>query len=106
MLKIHQFVVKKCIKSYSSAASASAAPAEAESENLTKEKSLNHIQLIGRVGQDPKIGGIHKDPESENTDNKHRKVVMFSLATNGYMGLDDNGFAKNRTDWHRICVMD
>lgn len=59
-----------------------------------RERSLNRIQLIGRVGADPKIGG-----------NQRYKVVTFNLATNEYAGTDTkSGQVKQRVDWHRIAI--
>ena len=42
-----------------------------------RERSLNRVQLIGRVGADPKVGGTQK-----------HKVVLFNLATNEYAGTN------------------
>ncbi|CAF1023748.1 unnamed protein product [Adineta ricciae] len=68
-------------------------PVEA-SETTGRERSLNRIQLIGRVGADPKIGGTQR-----------HKVVTFNVATNEYAGTDaQNGEVKQRVDWHRIAV--
>ena len=59
-----------------------------------RERSLNRIQLIGRVGADPKVGGTQR-----------HKVVTFNLATNEYAGTNtNNGEIKQRVDWHRIAV--
>lgn len=59
-----------------------------------RERSLNRIQLIGRVGADPKIGGTPRN-----------KVVTFNIATNEYAGTNTtNGEVKQRVDWHRIAV--
>ena len=59
-----------------------------------RERSLNRIQLIGRVGADPKVGGTEQ-----------HKVVTFNLATNEYAGTNTtNGEIKQRVDWHRIAV--
>ena len=59
-----------------------------------RERSLNRIQLIGRVGADPKVGGTDR-----------HKVVTFNLATNEYAGTNTtNGEIKQRVDWHRIAV--
>ena len=62
--------------------------------NPGRERSLNRIQLIGRVGADPKVGGTQR-----------HKVVTFNLATNEYAGTNTtNGEVKQRVDWHRIAV--
>lgn len=59
-----------------------------------RERSLNRIQLIGRVGADPKVGGTQKN-----------KVVTFNIATNEYAGTNtENGEIKQRVDWHRIAI--
>ncbi|CAF3768221.1 unnamed protein product [Adineta steineri] len=59
-----------------------------------RERSLNRIQLIGRVGADPKVGGTQRN-----------KVVTFNLATNEYAGTStENGEVKQRVDWHRVAV--
>lgn len=67
----------------------------AETAPLTgRERSLNRIQLIGRVGADPKVGGTQL-----------HKVVTFNLATNEYAGTNTNtGEVKQRVDWHRIAI--
>ena len=67
----------------------------AEPEVVTgRERSLNRIQLIGRVGADPKVGG-----------NQRYKVVTFNIATNEYAGTDTkSGQVKQRVDWHRIAI--
>jgi single-strand DNA-binding protein len=77
--------------------------AEAPANSVGKERSLNLIQLIGRVGQDPKVGGLNT--ETQQSTSKSHKVVLFSLATNEYIGNDQtSGEAKSRVDWHRITV--
>lgn len=59
-----------------------------------RERSLNRVQLIGRVGADPKVGGSER-----------HKVVTFNLATNEYAGLNaTSGEVKQRVDWHRIAI--
>jgi single-strand DNA-binding protein len=64
------------------------------SPSTGRERSLNRIQLIGRVGADPKVGGTQK-----------HKVVTFNLATNEYAGTNAaNGEIKQRVDWHRIAI--
>ncbi|KAI3389930.1 hypothetical protein SNEBB_002517 [Seison nebaliae] len=62
--------------------------------NITRERSYNRVELMGRVGQDPQFAGNDTHP-----------VALFSLATNEYMGRDkENGQKRFRTDWHRISV--
>lgn len=59
-----------------------------------RERSLNRIQIIGRVGADPKVGGTSR-----------HKVVTFNVATNEYAGTNsDSGQVKQRVDWHRVAV--
>ena len=67
---------------------------EAVATAVGRERSLNRVQLIGRVGADPKVGGTER-----------HKVVTFNLATNEYAGTNtNNGEIKQRVDWHRIAV--
>ena len=67
---------------------------EEQENNVGRERSLNRVQLIGRVGADPKVGGTQR-----------HKVVTFNLATNEYAGVNTNsGEIKQRVDWHRIAV--
>jgi single-strand DNA-binding protein len=54
--------------------------------------SMNHITLIGHLGQDP------KDYSKEG-----KKVAAFSLATNRSWTSKD-GQSHNETDWHDIVV--
>ena len=76
--------------------------------NQSRERSLNHVQLIGRVGQDPRVSNGDKDKEGKPA----AKVVYFSLATNEYQqtssknnAMKDNADSLNtRTDWHRISI--
>jgi single-strand DNA-binding protein len=64
------------------------------SPSTGRERSLNRIQLIGRVGADPKVGGTER-----------HKVVTFNLATNEYAGTNTtSGDVKQRVDWHRIAI--
>lgn len=53
----------------------------------------NKVQLIGNVGQDPKI----------TTFEDGKKVASFSLATNETY-KDSNGEKKTRTDWHNLVA--
>lgn len=77
---------------------------------IGKERCLNMVQLIGRVGQDPKVTSVDKAvSEDVEGDGKRAKVVLFSLATNEYQvkpaksgELDRD--VKPRVDWHRIAV--
>nr|XP_034984313.1 single-stranded DNA-binding protein, mitochondrial isoform X1 [Zootoca vivipara]XP_034984314.1 single-stranded DNA-binding protein, mitochondrial isoform X1 [Zootoca vivipara] len=69
---------------------------------LVLERSLNRIQLLGRVGQDP----VMRQVEGKNP------VTIFSLATNemwrsgeseSFQGVD-RGDITQKTTWHRISV--
>jgi len=57
-----------------------------------REKCMNQVTLMGRVG---------RDPEKRGTDD--RCCMVFSLATNTYWKEDDK-FFEQRTDWHRVAV--
>ena len=61
-----------------------------------KEKSLNTVQLLGRVGQDPVIRG-EKNP-----------FITFSMATNKSYLLKQTGDMEpqygTKTEWHKISV--
>eukprot|EP00794_Sanderia_malayensis_P012639 gene12639-13937_t len=65
------------------------------------EKCLNSVQLLGRVGSEPKIGG-----------SSSKKVVQFSMATSIYYGgLPSTGNysmksapTQSKTLWHNISV--
>ena len=87
-----------------------AAAAEKSQILLQKERSLNQVVLIGRVGQDPKVGESQKKPADIKSDEggkkseKSSRVVLFSVATNEYQGNDEQGNPKIRVDWHRIAV--
>lgn len=73
---------------------------------VNRERSLNSVTLIGRVGRDPTITEREKtvkQGESEET-KETVKVSVFSLATSEYSGVDEAGQAKFRVDWHRVVV--
>jgi len=57
-----------------------------------REKCLNQVTLLGRIGQDPQIRGSQAKP-----------VTTFSLATNSSW-KDEFAEWQNRTEWHRITV--
>ncbi|XP_033018966.1 single-stranded DNA-binding protein, mitochondrial [Lacerta agilis] len=66
---------------------------------LVLERSLNRIQLLGRVGQDP----VMRQVEGKNP------VTIFSLATNemwrsGESESFQGGDITQKTTWHRISV--
>ncbi|NXN94263.1 SSBP protein, partial [Rhinopomastus cyanomelas] len=73
--------------------------------SLVLERSMNRVQLLGRVGQDP----IMRQVDGKNP------VTIFSLATNemwrtgdsetqGAMFLWHLGDISQKTTWHRISV--
>jgi|UniRef100_A0A8C0ZYU4 single-strand DNA-binding protein len=67
--------------------------------SLVLERSLNHVQLLGRVGQDP----VMRQVEGKNP------VTIFSLATNEMWRSGDSevyqmGDVSQKTTWHRISV--
>ncbi|XP_007504496.1 single-stranded DNA-binding protein, mitochondrial [Monodelphis domestica] len=66
---------------------------------LVLERSLNHVQLLGRVGQDP----VLRQSDGKNP------VTIFSLATNemwrsGESETSQPSDVSQRTTWHRISV--
>ncbi|XP_058047323.1 single-stranded DNA-binding protein, mitochondrial [Ahaetulla prasina] len=71
-----------------------------ESEvSTTLERSLNRIQLLGRVGQDP----VMRQMEGKNP------VTIFSLATNEMWRSGDSEVVlgddvTQKTTWHRVSV--
>lgn len=91
-------------------------------QQISRERTLNMVQIIGRVGHNPRVAGeqlknTQKEDEKqqafdektkeENSEKakKISRVVLFSLATNEYQGMDDQGTTKYRTDWHRITLI-
>ncbi|XP_064230549.1 single-stranded DNA-binding protein, mitochondrial-like [Aotus nancymaae] len=67
--------------------------------SLVLERSLNRVQLLGRVGQDP----VLRQAEGKNP------VTIFSLATNemwrsGESEVYQMGDVSQKTRWHRISV--
>ncbi|NXI14953.1 SSBP protein, partial [Irena cyanogastra] len=68
--------------------------------SLVLERSMNRVQLLGRVGQDP----IMRQVEGKNP------VTIFSLATNEMWRSGDSevgqggGDISQKTTWHRISV--
>ncbi|XP_023325428.1 single-stranded DNA-binding protein, mitochondrial isoform X1 [Eurytemora carolleeae] len=61
-------------------------------EEGKRERSLNSVNLIGRVGNIPVMRGTQDKP-----------VTVFSLATNTMWKSVDNQWS-TRTDWHNIAV--
>ncbi|XP_021517027.1 single-stranded DNA-binding protein, mitochondrial isoform X1 [Meriones unguiculatus] len=65
--------------------------------SLVLERSMNRVQLLGRVGQDP----VMRQVEGKNP------VAIFSLATNEMWRSgegDQMGDVSQKTTWHRISV--
>uniref|UniRef100_A0A8C6WUX3 Single-stranded DNA binding protein 1 n=1 Tax=Neogobius melanostomus TaxID=47308 RepID=A0A8C6WUX3_9GOBI len=70
--------------------------------SLILERSINRVQLLGRVGQDP----VMRQVEGRNP------VTIFSLATNemwrsgeGEMSQSQgSGDVSQKTTWHRVSV--
>ena len=67
--------------------------------SLVLERSLNRVQLLGQVGQDP----VMRQVEGKNP------VTIFSLATNEMWRSGDSevyqmGDVSQKTTWHRISV--
>lgn len=57
------------------------------------ELSINKVELLGRVGADPRFG------QSE----EGRKVMNFSLATGEVIRLPD-GALREETTWHKVVA--
>lgn len=53
----------------------------------------NHVQLIGNLGDDPKITVLESG----------KKVARFSLATNEYY-KNEKGEKTQSTEWHRVVA--
>uniref|UniRef100_A0AAQ5ZL55 Single-stranded DNA-binding protein, mitochondrial n=1 Tax=Amphiprion ocellaris TaxID=80972 RepID=A0AAQ5ZL55_AMPOC len=67
--------------------------------SLILERSINRVQLLGRVGQDP----VMRQVEGRNP------VTIFSLATNemwrsGEGETSSTGDISQKTTWHRVSV--
>ncbi|KAM9846124.1 single-stranded DNA-binding protein, mitochondrial isoform 1-T2 [Aulostomus maculatus] len=67
--------------------------------SLILERSINRVQLLGRVGQDP----LMRQVEGRNP------VTIFSLATNemwrtGEGETNPTGDISQKTTWHRVSV--
>ncbi|XP_062893341.1 single-stranded DNA-binding protein, mitochondrial isoform X2 [Mobula hypostoma] len=70
-----------------------------DSSTLVLERSLNRVQLLGRVGQDP----VMRQVDGKNP------VTIFSLATNEMWRSGDSdtlasGDVSQKTTWHRISI--
>ncbi|XP_061108459.1 single-stranded DNA-binding protein, mitochondrial [Conger conger] len=64
--------------------------------SLILEKSMNRVQILGRVGQDP----VMRQADGKNP------VTIFSVATNEMWrsGEAATGDISQKTTWHRISV--
>ncbi|XP_029472660.1 single-stranded DNA-binding protein, mitochondrial [Rhinatrema bivittatum] len=74
-------------------------PVSTDSMSLVLERSLNRVQLLGRVGQDP----VMRQADGRNP------VTIFSLATNEMWRSGENetfqtGDISQKTTWHRVSV--
>lgn len=56
--------------------------------------SLNKVQIIGNVGQDPEVRAM---PNGE-------LVANLSIATSESWKDKQTGEKKERTEWHRVCL--
>ena len=56
--------------------------------------SLNKVQLIGNVGQDPEIRATQDG----------REIANFSLATSERWKDKNTGERKDKTEWHNITA--
>jgi single-strand DNA-binding protein len=65
-----------------------------QSRGYSMSGSLNKVQLIGNLGQDPEVRHTQDG----------RKVVTFSLATNESWRDKVTNERKDRTEWHRISI--
>ncbi|XP_044748065.1 single-stranded DNA-binding protein, mitochondrial [Coccinella septempunctata] len=74
---LHKFV------RYSSETTTSQEPARVE-------KTINNVQLLGRVGADPQRKGSEQHP-----------VAVFSVATHSNYRYESGEFLQ-RTEWHRV----
>lgn len=61
---------------------------------MDSNTSINHVELKGRVGQDPKIFNAGES-----------RVARFSVATSETFH-DRKGDIREETTWHSICVWD
>lgn len=56
--------------------------------------TLNHIELIGRLGKDPEL----------NVTSDGKPVTKFTLAVDEYQGKDAQGQAKNKALWFTVIT--
>jgi single-strand DNA-binding protein len=62
--------------------------------NMKMAGSLNRVQLIGNLGQDPEIRA------KQNGD----KIATFSMATTDSWTDARSGEKKEKTEWHRVVI--
>ncbi|XP_073336653.1 single-stranded DNA-binding protein, mitochondrial [Pagrus major] len=67
--------------------------------SLILERSINRVQLLGRVGQDPMMRQV----------DGRNPVTIFSIATNemwraGDAEMNQTGDVSQKTTWHRVSV--
>ncbi|XP_067654991.1 single-stranded DNA-binding protein, mitochondrial-like [Haliotis asinina] len=63
-----------------------------DTQGMRYEKSVNQINLLGRLGRDAELRGSAEHP-----------VVVFSMATNSIYTKQD-GQTVSHVDWHRVSV--
>ena len=98
-----RIILNQCARSYSTQVLYN----EKMPHSLNKERSLNQIQIIGRVGTDPKWNEpvkIKTEEDQEGEKKIQHRVMLFTVATNEYQGRTEEGEARTRVDWHRIVV--
>ena len=57
--------------------------------------SLNKVQLIGRLGADPEIKQMVNG----------KNVARLSIATSQSWKDKNSGEKKEKTEWHRVCLL-
>jgi len=98
-----RLILNKCVRSYTTQVLYN----EKVPNSINKERSLNQIQIIGRVGTEPKWNEpikIETEGDQENEKKFKSKIMLFTVATNEYQGRTEEGEARTRVDWHRIVV--
>lgn len=74
---------------------------------VNRERSLNLVSLIGRIGRDPTLVEREKTMgmSEEGEVKEMTRLAVFSMATSEFSGHDTTGKVKFRVDWHRIVVV-
>jgi single-stranded DNA-binding protein len=74
-----------------------------------KEKSLNRVELIGRVGQEPRVLEKTYPPTAAGFPGLKTKTVVLSLATTEIIKVmrveEGQSEERHRIDWHRILIL-